>query len=72
MLMLARRIRESLYLYPEHDVDPAMSVGELFACGPIEVLLCGVHTSNQAWVGIAAPMALTVVREELEGATSSV
>lgn len=64
MLILTRRIGETLYIEPSPDLDPDMTVRELFASGPLVVAVLGTK-GNQARVGIGAPAGLRVLREEL-------
>ncbi len=66
MLVLTRRIDESLIIDLSDSVDPNMTVGELFAGGSIEITVVGVY-GLQARIGIAAPGALDILREELCG-----
>jgi len=65
MLVLTRRPGESLLIFPADDIDKAMTVAELFRDGPIEVHLRDIK-ANQVRLGIEAPKALAVLRDELE------
>lgn len=64
MLILTRRIGESLLVNLSESVDPDMTVGELFARGPVAITLLGAK-GNQIRIGIGAPLEFNVVREEL-------
>jgi len=65
MLVLTRRIGESLLLSPQSELDPDMRVGDLFADGPIEVTLLGFVSGGQAKLGISAPLSVSILRQEL-------
>ena len=64
MLVLTRRVGESVFIFPSDDLDPEMPVSELFKDGPIQVTLTRVN-GNQARLGIVAPEALVIAREEV-------
>ncbi|HHJ15935.1 MAG TPA: carbon storage regulator [Gammaproteobacteria bacterium] len=64
MLVLTRRIGESIYIFPSEELEQGTSVGELFANGPIQITLTRVN-GNQARIGIVAPSTLTIAREEV-------
>ena len=66
MLILTRRIGETLIIEPSSNVDLNMTLGELFAHGPLVVALLGTK-GNQSRIGIDAPDALKVLRSELVG-----
>jgi sRNA-binding carbon storage regulator CsrA len=63
MLMLTRKIGESVLIFPSDNLDPSMTVKELFIKGPITVTVCS--TSNQVRLGIDAPSFLRILRNEL-------
>lgn len=65
MLTLTRRVGETLVVEPFSDVDPGMTIGELFSNGPIIIAIHAVHNRNQVRLGIEAPDELSVVRTEL-------
>ena len=65
MLILGRETGESIYIRPTEDIDPDMTVQDLFAEGPIKVLLSAVKDDHTAAIGIEAPIVLSIVREEL-------
>ena len=64
MLTLTRKENTSLFIEPYEDLDPNMTVAELFADGGIEIYLDKVQR-NQIRVGVEAPKALNIVRGEL-------
>ena len=64
MLALARREGETILVYPSQDVDPDMTVAELFKDGPIHIEI-GNITSKQAKILIGAPDSLKVDRLEV-------
>ena len=65
MLMLTRHKGESIFLQPSPDLDPRMTVEELFESGPIEVLICDID-GLQVRVGTIAPKAIFILRNELK------
>ncbi len=64
MLVLTRRVGESVYIFPSEDVTPDTLASELFVDGPIQLTLTRVN-GNQARIGIVAPQELTIAREEV-------
>jgi sRNA-binding carbon storage regulator CsrA len=64
MLMLTRYENQSILIYPK-DIPEGMTVSELFANGPIEIIVTETKTS-QCKLGINAPNELNIVRDELE------
>lgn len=64
MLVLTRRVGESIFIFPSNELDANMPVSELFKDGPIQLTLTRVN-GNQARVGIVAPNSLTIAREEV-------
>ena len=71
MLTLSRRVDESIYLYPREGLDPSMTVAELFADGPIQIMLTKIQTKGQVKIGICAHADLVIVREEIHRRESS-
>ena len=67
MLVLTRRPGEAITYSPTKDIDPNMTVGELFAGGAITITV--TETGAQVNFGIEAPGELKVLRGELEPAT---
>ena len=64
MLILTRRTDESLVIQPAEGIDPNMTVAKLFAAGPLVVQVLAIN-GQQARLGIDAPAALAIVRDEL-------
>ena len=65
MLILARKAGQAFRITPAAGLDPAMSVGELFSHGPIEIVVTDIGRSVVK-IGIKAHKGLLVLREELE------
>lgn len=63
MLAISRRPGQAIFVYPADNIDPNMTVAELFSGGPIKIMTD--IKNGQVKVGIAAPRHLTVLREEL-------
>lgn len=64
MLIITRRDGEAFYIEPADDLNPNTTVSELFASGPLFVMIMG-HRGNQIRIGIDAPESLNVARSEL-------
>jgi len=64
MLVLTRRVGESIYIFPSAELSPDTPVSEVFKDGPIELTLTRIN-GNQARIGIVAPSTLTIAREEV-------
>ncbi len=64
MLTLSRQEGESLFIDLEDSVDPNTTVGELFADGPIEILVSQIKRGSVK-IGIEAPGEINIVRGEL-------
>ena len=64
MLVLHRRLDESLHLFPALGLDPNLTVAELFASGHIQIRILEVQGSGVR-LGIAAPNGVTILRGEL-------
>lgn len=64
MLILTRKPGQLLTIGPDPSLDPATPVLELFADGPIVLLVAGVRGSVVK-LGIRAHPRLTILREEL-------
>jgi len=65
MLVLERRTGQSVLIYPSDDIDPEMTVAELFSRGPIRIAVrCRDHTAVK--LAIEAPGTVKVIRDELK------
>ena len=64
MLVLTRRVGESVFIFPARELPPDMLVSQLFGDGPIQLTLTRIN-GNQARIGIVAPENLTIAREEV-------
>lgn len=65
MLILTRQEGESVRIMLSDEIDPQMSVQELFGEKGIQITLTSIQTTQQARLGFEAPQALCIVREEL-------
>jgi hypothetical protein len=59
MLKINCRIHDSISIGPSQDIDPNLTVGELFARGPIELILVRIHYDIARFC-VLAPQALEV------------
>lgn len=64
MLVLTRRQGECVMVYPAEDIDPSMTVAELFKDGPMEIHVGSIN-KNQVRLNFQAPKALLLLRNEL-------
>ena len=64
MLVLTRRQGEYITVYPAGDVDPGMTVAELFKDGPMEIHVGSIN-KNQVRLNFKAPRELLLLRNEL-------
>lgn len=63
MLVLSRRADESIVIQPADGADSKMTLGELFANGPIQITLLG-GTGKRVKMGINAPVQLAIRRKD--------
>ena len=63
MLSISRKENQSLFMQLAKDVDPNMTVAELFENGPIEIYVHDLR-KTQIKIGIQAPQELNIIREE--------
>ncbi len=64
MLVLERKSGQSVLIYPNENIDPSMTVEELFASGPIRVSVkCRDHGAIK--LAIHAPDDIKILRDEL-------
>jgi sRNA-binding carbon storage regulator CsrA len=64
MLILTRKPGQALTIRPDRNLDPTMPVEQLFADGPIRVMVAGI-SGPQVRLGVAADARLTILRDEL-------
>ncbi len=64
MLVLTRRVGESVFIFPSDKLSPDTPISALFRDGPIQLTLTRIN-GNQARIGIVAPATLTIAREEV-------
>ena len=64
VLTLTRKNQESIFIQPDKNIDPNMTVAELFANGDIEIVVHRIKSGSAA-ISISAPSELKVVRSEL-------
>lgn len=67
MLIVSRRDAESILVQPGKDVDPTITLGDIFQNGPIEITIFS-SGNNRVKMGIQAPDELTIWRK---GGTAS-
>ncbi len=61
MLIVSRRIAESLLIAPGDGVDPNMTLGDLFRSGPIEITIFN-GGATRVKMGVQAPAELDIQR----------
>lgn len=64
MLVLTRRVGETILIFPADTMPPEMKVRDLFKQGPVRITLTRI-AGSQARVGIVAPEMLAIAREEI-------
>lgn len=64
MLIITRKRGQIIRIAPAPNTDPATPLSDIFAEGPIEVIVAQVRGSHVR-LGVTAPFALTILREEL-------
>lgn len=64
MLIITRKRGQIIRIEPAPGTDPATPIGDIFAQGPIEVMVAQVRGSNIR-LGISAPLSLIILRSEL-------
>ncbi len=64
MLTISRRVGEYLTIDPSDALPPEMTIGELFAGGPVVIAVVR-GGGGQVRLGIEAPRELKVLRSEL-------
>lgn len=65
MLIITRRVGQVICIQLDPNIDPETPIGDIFAEGVIEVMVAQVRGA-QIRLGISAPQAFTILREELK------
>lgn len=66
MLALIRKFGEEITIVPTEDLEPSMTVSELFKDGPITIQVLRVHNNaSKVKIGVNAPPELLILRGEL-------
>ena len=63
MLIVSRRDAESILIRPGDDIDPEMTLADLFAGGPIEITIFSPG-SQRVKMGVQAPRQLSIWRKD--------
>ena len=63
MLIVSRRDDESIEIKPGDDIDPKMTLADLFATGPIEIRIFSSN-GNRVKMGVQAPEQLSIWRKD--------
>lgn len=63
MLIVSRRDTESILIRPGEDIDPEMTLADLFANGPIEITIFSPE-SHRVKMGVQAPRQLDIWRKD--------
>ncbi len=64
MLVLTRKPGQAVQIDLMEDLDPRTPVGDLFAQGPIEIVVTGIR-GEQVKLGLTADPRFRILREEL-------
>ena len=67
MLIVSRRDAESILIRPGDDIDPKMTLADLFRNGPIEITIFS-SGGNRVKMGVQAPEQLSIWRKNNEAA----
>lgn len=62
MLIVSRRDAESILIRPGDDIDPKLTLADLFRDGPIEITIFSSGT-NRVKMGVQAPEQLSIWRK---------
>ena len=63
MLIVSRRDAESIEIRPGDDIDPSMTLADLFSGGPIEITIFSSN-NNRVKMGVQAPDELCIWRKK--------
>jgi len=61
MLIVSRKDAESIEIRPGDDIDPSMTLADLFSNGPIEITIFSSN-NNRVKMGVQAPQQLSIWR----------
>lgn len=67
MLIVSRKDAESIEIRPGDDIDPNMTLGDLFRGGPIEITIFSSN-NNRVKMGVQAPEQLCIWRKKAAAA----
>ena len=67
MLIVSRRDAESIEIRPGDDIDPNLTLADLFAGGPIEITIFSSN-GNRVKMGVQAPQQLSIWRKKAAAA----
>jgi sRNA-binding carbon storage regulator CsrA len=67
MLIVSRKDAESIEIRPGDDIDPSMTLGDLFQGGPIEITIFSSN-NNRVKMGVQAPEQLCIWRKKAAAA----
>ncbi len=62
MLIVSRRDAESILIRPGDDIDPKMTLADLFSNGPIEITIFSA-SNKRVKMGVQAPEELSIWRK---------
>lgn len=62
MLIVSRRDAESILIRPSEDIDPSITLADLFQSGPIEITIFSSN-NNRVKMGVQAPEELSIWRK---------
>lgn len=63
MLIVSRKDAESIEIRPGDDIDPSMTLADLFSNGPIEITIFSSN-NNRVKMGVQAPEQLCIWRKK--------
>ncbi|MEL7296748.1 MAG: carbon storage regulator [Pseudomonadota bacterium] len=63
MLIVSRRNAESILIEPSKDIDPSMTIQEVFGEGPIEITVFS-GAGHRVKMGVDAPRSLSIWRKD--------
>ncbi len=63
MLIVSRRDAETILIKPGKDIDPTITLGDLFQRGPIEITIFSSN-KNRVKMGVQAPEELSIWRKD--------